>query len=101
IMLDVASRVAEQIFIPFTVGGGLRTLDEIRAILKTGADKIFLNTRAVEAPELIAQGADRFGSQCMVVAIDAKRRADGSGWEVYVHGGRAPPGRDRHAAGAE
>src|SRR5215210_2657340 len=69
IMLDVANRVAEQIFIPFTVGGGIRTLEDIRAILKTGADKIFINTRAVEAPELIGQGADQFGSQCMVVAI--------------------------------
>jgi imidazole glycerol-phosphate synthase subunit HisF len=86
--------VAEQIFIPFTVGGGLRTLEDIRAILKTGADKIFLNTRAVEAPELITQGADRFGSQCIVVAIDAKQRQDGGGWEVYVHGGRTPTGRD-------
>lgn len=94
IMLDVANRVAEQIFIPFTVGGGIRTLEDIRAILKTGADKIFINTRAVEAPELITQGADQFGSQCMVVAIDAKRRAGGDGWEVYIHGGRTPTGLD-------
>jgi cyclase len=100
-MLDVASRVAEQVFIPFTVGGGIRTIDDIRAILKTGADKIFINTRAVEAPELIVEGADRFGSQCMVVAIDAKRRGDDSGWEVYVHGGRTPTGLDAVAWAAE
>jgi cyclase len=94
IMLDVASRVAEQVFIPFTVGGGIRDVEDMRAILKTGADKIFINTRAVENPDLIAEGADRFGSQCIVVAIDGKRRDDGSGWEVYIHGGRTPTGRD-------
>lgn len=94
IMLDVARRVAEEIFIPFTVGGGLRTIEDIRAVLETGADKIFITTRAVEEPELIRRGADRFGSQCMVVGIDAKRRNDGTGWEVYVHGGRTPTGLD-------
>jgi cyclase len=94
IMLDVASRVAEQVFIPFTVGGGIRTVDDMRALLKTGADKIFINTHAVQQPQLIEAGADRFGSQCIVVAIDGKRRADGSGWEVYVHGGRTPTGMD-------
>lgn len=94
IMLDVASRVAEQVFIPFTVGGGIRDVDDMRAILKTGADKIFINTRAVENPDLIGEAADRFGSQCIVVAIDGKRRDDGHGWEVYIHGGRTPTGKD-------
>jgi cyclase len=78
IMLDVASRVAEEVFIPFTVGGGIRTVDDMRALLKTGADKIFINTHAVQQPQLIEAGADRFGSQCIVVAIDAKRRPDGA-----------------------
>ena len=81
-IVDVATRTAEEVFIPFTVGGGLRTLEDIRALLKTGADKIFLNTRAVEAPDLIRAGADRFGRQCIVVAIDAKGRDDDTGWEV-------------------
>src|SRR5207247_2144264 len=83
------------------VGGGLRTLEDIRALLKTGADKIFLNTRAVEAPDLIRAGADRFGSQCIVVAIDAKGRDDDTGWEVYVHGGRTPTGLDAVAWAGE
>ncbi len=94
ILLDVARRVAEEVFIPFTVGGGIRTIDDIRRILETGADKIFITTRAFEEPELIAAGADRFGSQCIVVGIDAQRRADGSGWEVFLHGGRTPTGHD-------
>jgi cyclase len=94
LMLDVARRVAEEVFIPFTVGGGIRTLEDMRAILKTGADKIFINTHAVQHPELIEAGADRFGSQCVVVAIDGKRRDDGHGWEVYIHGGRTPTGKD-------
>jgi cyclase len=123
IMLDVASRVAEEVFIPFTVGGGIRTVDDMRALLKTGADKIFINTHAVQQPQLIEAGADRFGSQCIVVAIDAKRRlsalgsrlsakagpdlvgpraesrepgaaSEASNWEVYVHGGRTPTGID-------
>lgn len=93
IMLDVARRVAEEVFIPFTVGGGIRTVEDMREILKTGADKIFINTSAVQNPELISTGADRFGSQCIVVAIDAKRREDGL-YEVYIHGGRTPTGRD-------
>jgi imidazole glycerol-phosphate synthase subunit HisF len=101
IMLDVASRVAEQVFIPFTVGGGIRDVDDMRAILKTGADKIFINTRAVENPGLIGEAADRFGSQCIVVAIDAKRRDDGHGWEVYIHGGRTPTGKDAIAWAVE
>jgi cyclase len=94
LMLDVARRVAEEIFIPFTVGGGIRTLEDMRAILKTGADKIFINTHAVQQPDLIDAGADRFGSQCVVVAIDGKQRDDGRGWEVYIHGGRTPTGKD-------
>jgi imidazole glycerol-phosphate synthase subunit HisF len=93
IMLDVARRVAEEVFIPFTVGGGIRTVEDMREILKTGADKIFINTSAVTNPDLISEGADRFGSQCIVVAIDAKRKDDGD-YEVYIHGGRTPVGRD-------
>jgi imidazole glycerol-phosphate synthase subunit HisF len=93
IMLDVARRVAEEVFIPFTVGGGIRTVQDMREILKTGADKIFINTSAFQNPDLISAGADRFGSQCIVVAIDAKRREDGT-YEVYVHGGRTPTGAD-------
>jgi cyclase len=93
LMLDVARRVAEEVFIPFTVGGGIRTVADMREILKTGADKIFINTSAVQNPDLISEGADRFGSQCIVVAIDAKLRDDGW-YEVYIHGGRTPTGRD-------
>jgi imidazole glycerol-phosphate synthase subunit HisF len=93
IMLDVARRVAEEVFIPFTVGGGIRTVEDMREILKTGADKIFINTSAVQNPDLISDGADRFGAQCIVVAIDAKRREDGT-FEVYIHGGRTPTGMD-------
>lgn len=93
IMLDVVRRTAEEVFIPFTVGGGLRTLDDIRAMLKAGADKVSLNTAAVENPDLVARAADRFGSQCIVVAIDARETAPGR-WEVYTHGGRRPTGRD-------
>jgi len=94
LMIDVARRVAEEVFIPFTVGGGIRTVDDMRQILKTGADKIFINSAAVRTPELISEGADRFGVQCIVVAIDAKRRAGDSGWEVYLDGGRTPTGKD-------
>jgi cyclase len=93
IMLDVARRVAEEVFIPFTVGGGIRTVEGMREILKTGADKIFINTSAVQNPDLISEGADRFGAQCIVVAIDAKRKDDGE-YEVYIHGGRTPTGID-------
>lgn len=92
-MLDVARRVAEEVFIPFTVGGGIRTVEDMREILKTGADKIFINTSAVQDPDLIARGADRFGSQCVVVAMDARRRDDGE-YEVYIHGGRTPTGKE-------
>jgi imidazole glycerol-phosphate synthase subunit HisF len=88
--LDWARRVAEEVFIPFTVGGGIRTVDDMRDILKTGADKVFINTAAVKTPALVSEGADRFGSQCIVVAIDAKRREGGRGWQVYVNGGRTP-----------
>lgn len=87
---ELAARVAEQVFIPFTVGGGVRTVDDFRVILKSGADKISINTVAVENPTLISEAAERFGSQCVVVAIDAKQ-ADGM-WEVYTHGGRTPTG---------
>jgi cyclase len=98
IMRDVVRRVAETVFIPFTVGGGLRTVKDIRGILAAGADKISINSPAVRRPELITEGAKRFGSQCMVVAIDAKRLPGGEGepprWEVYIDGGRVPVGRD-------
>lgn len=91
-MLDVIRRTAESIFIPFTVGGGVRSVDDFRAILGAGADKVGVNTAALKDPELVARAADRFGSQCVVVAIDA-RRGEG-GWEVYTHGGRTPTGVD-------
>ncbi|MBA4157187.1 MAG: imidazole glycerol phosphate synthase subunit HisF [Gemmatimonadetes bacterium] len=96
-MLDVIRRTAESVFIPFTVGGGVRTLDDFRAILGAGADKVGVNTAALREPELIARAADHFGSQCVVAAIDARRRerADaGRGWEVYTHGGRTSAGVD-------
>ncbi|NPB06704.1 MAG: imidazole glycerol phosphate synthase subunit HisF [Aquificae bacterium] len=92
IMLDVVRRVAETVFMPFTVGGGVRTLEDIRLLLESGADKVSINTAAVKNPRLVYEGARRFGSQCIVVAIDAKRK--GSSWEVYVHGGRTPTGLD-------
>lgn len=94
IMRDVVERTASECFMPLTVGGGLRTVADIRAMLQSGADKVSLNTAALHQPELIAESSARFGNQCIVVAIDAKRRADGSGWEVYSHGGRRPTGRD-------
>jgi cyclase len=98
IMRDVVRRVAEAVFIPFTVGGGLRTVDDIRDILVAGADKISINSPAVRRPKLIAEGAKIFGSQCIVVAIDAKRLPVKEGelprWEVYINGGRVPTGRD-------
>lgn len=93
IILDVVKRVAETVFMPFTVGGGVRTLDDIRSLLESGADKVSINTAAVKNPQLVYEGAKRFGSQCIVVAIDAKRRPQG-GWEVYIHGGRTPTGID-------
>jgi imidazole glycerol-phosphate synthase subunit HisF len=91
-MVDVVARVAEQVFIPFTVGGGVRDADDVRKMLRAGADKVSFNTRAVATPEIVAQGAEEFGSQCIVVAIDARRAA--RGWEVYTHGGRKPTGLD-------
>ena len=98
IVRDMVRRVAETVFIPFTVGGGLRSVDEIREILAAGADKISINSPAIRDPDLISAGAKRFGSQCMVVAIDAKRlpEAGGAGphWEVYINGGRIPTGRE-------
>ncbi len=96
-MVHVVERVAEQVFIPFTVGGGVRTVEDVRRMLRAGADKVSLNTAAVERPELVAAGADEFGAQCVVVAIDARRRNgdDAShGWEVTTHGGRRPTGLD-------
>ncbi|ACX51480.1 imidazoleglycerol phosphate synthase, cyclase subunit [Ammonifex degensii KC4] len=93
IMCDVVRRVAEKVFIPFTVGGGIRTLEDIRNILTAGADKVAINTAAVKNPELISQAAEQFGRQCVVVAIDARRVGPGR-WEVYIHGGRTPTGLD-------
>ncbi len=87
-VVDMVRRVAETVFIPFTVGGGIRTVEEFKALLREGADKISINSSAINTPELISDAADKFGSQCVVVAIDAKRRADGSGWNVYKNGGR-------------
>ena len=97
IVAELVRRVADEVFIPFTVGGGLRSLEDIRAVLRSGADKVSLNTAAIEQPDLISEGAETFGSQCMVVSIDARRRdADNAskGWEVYTHGGRRPTGLD-------
>lgn len=94
IVTDLVRRVADEVFIPFTVGGGLRSVEDIRAILRAGADKITLNTAAVENPRLISDCAETFGSQCIVVAIDARRRSGGDGWEVFTHGGRQAVGMD-------
>lgn len=94
IMIDVVRRVAEQVFIPFTVGGGIRTAEDFREILKAGADKVAVNSAALKRPELISEAAYRFGSQCVVCAIDAKRRPDSNGWDVYLNGGRVNTGRD-------
>ncbi len=93
IVLDMVKRVAQTVFIPFTVGGGIRTVDDFRVILKEGADKISVNSAAIKRPELISEAADRFGSQCVVLAIDAKRKEDG-GWSVYLNGGRVDTGID-------
>lgn len=94
IILDVVERTASEVFIPLTVGGGIRGIDDIRNILNAGADKISMNSSAIKDPTLINKGAERFGSQCIVVAIDAKRKQDGTGFEVYIHGGRIPTGID-------
>lgn len=93
-VVDLVRRVAENVFIPFTVGGGIRTVEDFKALLREGADKISINSSAINRPELISEAADKFGSQCVVVAIDAKRRADGSGWNIYKHGGRIDTGMD-------
>jgi len=93
-MVDVVSRTAEQVFIPFTVGGGIRELAHARALLRAGADKVSVNTSAVERPELMSDIADEFGVQCVVCAIDAKRIANTGRWQVYLHGGRTPTQRD-------
>ena len=93
-VVDMVRRVAETVFIPFTVGGGIRTVEDFKLLLREGADKISINSSAINTPELISNAADKFGSQCVVVAIDAKRRADGSGWNVYKNGGRIDTGMD-------
>ncbi len=93
-VVDMVSRVAETVFIPFTVGGGIRTVEDFRMLLREGADKISVNTAAILNPNLISDAAEKFGSQCVVVAIDAKRREDGSGWTVYKNGGRVDMGID-------
>lgn len=93
-VMAMARAVADQVFIPFTVGGGIRTVDDMRAILRAGADKICVNSAAVREPGLISAGASAFGSQAVVVAIDARQRTGGDGWEVYVRGGRTPTGLD-------
>ena len=93
-VVDMVRRVAERVFIPFTVGGGIRTVEDFRALLREGADKISVNSAAINTPRLISDAADKFGSQCVVVAIDAKRRADGSGWNIYKNGGRIDVGID-------
>jgi cyclase len=99
LVIDMVRRVADAVFIPFTVGGGIRSIEDIRVTLRAGADKVSLNTAAVKQPELIRTGAEKFGTQCIVVAIDAKRRElgqtqNGSSWEVFIHGGRTPTGLD-------
>ena len=93
IMLDVVARTAEGIYMPLTVGGGIRGIDDVRALLRAGADKVSLNTAALERPALIREAAERFGSQCIVVAIDARRVPGTGAWSVYTHGGRRPTGR--------
>lgn len=93
-VVDMVRKVAEKVFIPFTVGGGIRTVDDFKALLREGADKIAINSAAIMNPTLISEAADKFGSQCVVVAIDAKRRADGSGWNIFKNGGRVDMGID-------
>ena len=93
-VVDMVRAVAESVFIPFTVGGGIRTVDDFKKILREGADKVAVNSAAIMNPNLIAEAAEKFGSQCVVVAIDAKRRADGSGWNIYKNGGRVDMGID-------
>jgi imidazole glycerol-phosphate synthase subunit HisF len=94
IIVHVIEAVAERVFIPLTVGGGVRRVEDVRRLLNAGADKVSINTAAVQNPELVREASGRVGNQCIVVAIDAKRRANGTGWEVYTHGGRRPTGID-------
>jgi len=94
ILLEVIEKVAEQVFIPLTVGGGIRRVEDIRLLLHAGADKVSINTAAVQNPDLVRRASDKVGNQCIVVAIDAKRRPDGASWEVYTHGGRRSTGLD-------
>src|SRR2546428_3632213 len=102
IMLDVVRRTAEGIYMPLTVGGGVRSIDDVRGLLRAGADKVSLNTAALARPDLVREAAERFGSQCVVVAIDARReRAGTRRWGVYTHGGRRPAGRDAVEGGRE
>ena len=103
-MVDVVARTAEQVFIPFTVGGGVRSVEDARQLLRAGADKVGVNTAAVDRPELVAELADEFGSQCVVVAVDARRRPDAGpdgdpAWEVFTHGGRTPDRARRRGLG--
>lgn len=93
-VVDMVRKVAETVFIPFTVGGGIRTVEDFKVLLREGADKISINSSAINNPELISRAADKFGSQCVVVAIDARRREDGSGWNIYKNGGRVDVGID-------
>ena len=93
-VVDMVREVAKKVFIPFTVGGGIRTVDDFREILREGADKVAVNSAAIKRPELIKEAAEKFGNQCVVVAIDAKRRDDGSGWNIYLNGGRVDTGID-------
>lgn len=93
-VVDMVRKVAEKVFIPFTVGGGIRTVEDFKVLLREGADKISINSSAINTPELIGNAVDKFGSQCVVVAIDARRREDGSGWNVYKNGGRIDTGLD-------
>ena len=100
-MWDVLQRTAERLFIPLTLGGGIRTIDDVARALRSGADKVSINTAAVERQEILTESARRFGAQCVVASIDAKRRPDDCGWEVYVRGGRQPTGLDAIAWAAE
>ena len=93
-VVEMVRRVADKVFIPFTVGGGIRTVEDFKVLLREGADKISINSSAIQTPNLISEAADKFGSQCVVVAIDAKRREDGTGWNIYKHGGRIDVGID-------
>jgi cyclase len=94
VLLDVVARTADQVFIPLTVGGGVRSVEDVQELLSNGADKVSVNTAALADPDLLSRAAEVFGSQCVVLAIDARRRLEGAGWEVHSHGGRRPTGRD-------